>query len=68
MNNPGKTVMASVQVVHYRSSSRYWVEAHPQDLKQQQRSGPFNLDDAIKEAHEYLDLMVTRTMFNDSEF
>ena len=67
MSKQGKTIMASVQVVYYHSSHGYWVEAHPQDLKQQYRAGPFLLDDAIEEAHKRLNMAVTQTMFNDSE-
>ena len=67
MSRQGKTIMASVQVVYYHSSHGYWVEVHPQDLKQQYRAGPFLLDDAIEEAHKRLNMAVTQTMFNDSE-
>lgn len=65
MKNRGKTIMASVQVVHYRGSTGYWVEAHPEDLKQGYRAGPFMLDDAIEEAQKQLSKMVTQTMYND---
>lgn len=65
MNRPVKTIMASVQVVYYHSSHGYWVEVHPQDLKQQYRAGPFLLDDAIEEAHKRLNMAVTQTMYND---
>ena len=65
MNRPAKTIMASVQVVHYRGSTGYWVEAHPEDLKQGYRAGPFLLDDAIEEAQKQLSKMVTQTMYND---
>lgn len=67
MSKQGKTIMASVQVVYYHSSHGYWVEVHPQDLKQQYRAGPFLLDDAIEEAHKRLNMAVTQAMFNDSE-
>lgn len=65
MSRPAKTIMANVQVVHYAGSNGYWVEAHPQDLKQQYRAGPFLLDDAIEEAHKRLNMAVTQTMYND---
>lgn len=65
MSKQGKTIMASVQVVHYLGSTGYWVEAHPEDLKQGYRAGPFLLDDAIEEAHKQLNKMVTQTMYND---
>lgn len=65
MSKQGKTIMASVQVVYYHSSHGYWVEVHPQDLKQQYRAGPFLLDDAIEEAHKRLNMAVTQTMYND---
>lgn len=65
MNNRGKTIMASVQVVHYRGSTGYWVEVHPEDLKQGYRAGPLNLDDAIDEAQQRLSMAVTQTMYND---
>lgn len=65
MNRPAKTIMASVQVVHYHSSNGYWVEAHPEDLKQGYRAGPFLLDNAIEEAQKQLSKMVTQTMYND---
>ena len=67
MNKQGKTIMASVQVVYYRSSNGYWVEVHPEDPKQQYRAGPFNLDDAINEAQKRLSMAVTQTICNDLE-
>lgn len=65
MSKQGKIIMASVQVVHYASSTGYWVEVHPQDLKQQYRAGPFLLDNAIEEAHKRLNMAVIQTMYND---
>lgn len=65
MNRPAKTIMASAQVVHYRGSTGYWVEVHPEDLKQGYRAGPFLLDDAIDEAQKRLSMAVTQTMYND---
>lgn len=67
MNKQGKTIMASVQVVYYRSSHGYWVEVHPEDPKQQYRAGPFNLDDASNEAQKLNTLLLHRDLANALE-
>lgn len=68
MNKSGKTILASVQVVCYPSSHRYWVEVHPEDPKQQYRVGPFNLTDAIQEARERLGLAVALSVPDGTQY